>query len=197
MGSSHAKRIGRELKNIPNIEPVVNMGIPGATFLQLKWPKKETVQVGDKILLVPFGNDLQRARKVNGLWKIERYSPITEARYSELLKLLTEKLAEYPPSVCDKFVITNFYRYLGPRPDQNHFSGWLSLQKRYNRFLANLQTDNRTFVIKHQNIVSTYAEREKALKDWRFYSSLQYDGLHFADYSRIARNIHSFINIVA
>jgi hypothetical protein len=198
VGSSHARRIGVKLERIPRIEPVVNLGIPGAKFSNLKWPDKKDVKVGDKILVVPFGNDLQnhRARKEDGLWKIQKYSPISEERYSDLMEKLKVKLAEYPSSACDKFIVTNFYRFLGPKPQHNHFPGWFSSQKRYNRVFDSLETDSRTFVIRHQTIVSSFADREKALRNWLFYSQLQYDGIHFRDYDKIARNILDFIKIV-
>jgi hypothetical protein len=60
IGSSHAKRIAFELKNLnlaKNFE-IVDMARPGATFEKLCWPSKSQVNQGDLILFQGFGNDV-------------------------------------------------------------------------------------------------------------------------------------------
>ena len=178
-----------------NEHTVVNLGKSGAKFNQIVWPPASKVKPGDILIILPFGNELQKQRSkvVNRVWTIQNYDPISEAEFSNLMDKLKVKLMDYPDSLCDKYVVTNFYRCLGLPTQQVQHRGWLRLQISFNRMLKNKEASQffgaRTFIIPHQEIVTDKAPSRKVSKSWVLYSKLQYDGIHFKDYRLIAKRI--------
>jgi hypothetical protein len=196
IGSSHAKRIGTKMARISGLGTnISNLGVPGAKFDQMVWPAIQDVQAGDILLVSPFGNELQKykCKRVGTVWKIQRYHPISKTEYLALIEKLKSKLAEYSDSLCDKYIVTNFYRCLGLPTDQFQHPGWLKLQRSFNKILENIGRDRSfgasTYIIKHQDIVDRERVGRILGKDWKRYADLQYDGIHFRNYSIIARQI--------
>ena len=202
IGSSHAKRLGYKMANLlGSVHTVVNLGKSGAKFNQIVWPQVSDVKPGDVFIVLPFGNELQkqRSRVVNRVWTIQNYDPISETEYSNLLDRLRAKLMEYPDSLCDKYIVTNFYRCLGLPTQQVQHPGWLRLQIQFNRILKSKEASQffgaRTFIIPHQDIVTDRAPSREVSKNWVFYSQLQYDGIHFKDYRIIANRILDIVRL--
>jgi hypothetical protein len=132
---------------------------------------------------------LPNGRGRAGHYHILDYQPITDDEYKVLVNELKEKISKYS---CKIVIVTNFYRYFCPC---HITSGWLGLQRRCNGELAALEDiERKIFVLKHFLLVDSHQSKRKASRDIEYYTSLQYDNLHFPDYHVIARNVCDFVS---
>jgi len=179
VGASHAARLGKVLPKttLPVDEDsnsqealaisVSNLGKPGRRFKELIWPEVGKVSQEDFLIVLPFGNDLQknRASFVNSpgnrfrFYHLEpaKYHPVSQEEYLKLIDRLIEKLNSYK---CHKIVITNFYRFINCRHCFNHYE-----------------------------ILEPQPSKKTACKNLKKYVAMQYDNVHFLSYAYLAESV--------
>ena len=207
VGASHAARLGKVLPRttLPVDEDsnsqealaisVSNLGKPGRRFRDLVWPDVSNVSEGDFLLVLPFGNDLQKNRasftnfpgRRFRFYHLEsaRYRPVSQEEYLELIDGLIAKLNSYR---CHKIVVTNFFRFINCRHCFN--PGWLSLQKKLNKILEQkLNELDSVFVIPHYEILEPQPSKKTACKNLKKYVAMQYDNVHFLSYTYLAESV--------
>ena len=193
IGSSHAHRIQLVLKGLPEYNTefnILSFAKGGAKFSNLVWPDLESIDPSDVVLVFPLGNDLLKNRhhikKQGRIFHLERFEPVEDIVFRTCLYLLEQKLSKCRAKIL---VVTSFYRHFCCR---NHtHQGWLGYQNLRNAQLFYIQdrVPNVT-VLNHKKLVS---DRNTELRDTVRYRELQYDSVHFRDYTPIARKILPYI----
>lgn len=192
VGASHGLRLAAQLEKIENFKSkyiLRSFCIRGKKFRDLPFPQTEKSSEQDILIVIPFGNDLQKSLvkfdKNDRKLHLTTYKPISEKEYDRLCEELYDKVVQFPGKVL---IITNFLRYLCC--EAHEYKGWVSLQKKFNSTLAaKFQSLKESVkIVDHYSLVDDQVGR-KTVKKVKHYRKLQSDSVHFKNYRIIAERI--------
>lgn len=185
VGASHGARLSDALKKLPTYGTEFTIKcfcVRGARFFRLKWP--ERIPASDKLIIIPFGNDVQpkdNVKFIRGVTHLTKFTPLGEAYWEKLFKGLSDRLAD---KSCTIRIIDNFYRYFCCSTHTH--SGWVGYQRSINKELKKRFHSERTKVVEHQRLVPLPYRKARKIAEYR---NLLRDSVHFQDYEPIAREI--------
>ncbi len=190
VGASIGFSVGLAMARLPGIGTeykIINLCKKGAKYSQFNWPAYSEVEESDRILIFPFGNDMQTGR-----WTREKtgdrtfhlldFVPQKESVLREYYADLTVRILRYK---CKFTIVTSFYRFLCPCHKHKNLVRHFRLANK--NVISEFKGLDNVTVLDHRSLVSEKVY--KAKRDLEFYISLLKDQVHFRDNNVIARRI--------
>ena len=192
VGASHAVRLRQALTLHTDNKrkyTVVSHAVPSKKYFDLIWPDFTTLEVGDVLVLILFGNDLFKNgyRKYENVFHLEHFAPNTDEYFNIRYLDLKNRLSQVPAGVEVK-IVSSFYRHFCCA--KHTHVGLLKYFNFRNRQLEQFKSEN-VMVLDHRYLV--HSSFRKA-KDTKIYRALQADAVHFRSYAYIAERILSTIS---
>ena len=196
VGASNGKEIFRSFlkyrKQVPNAVPKITFikshCVPGTKYPELIWPTASELGKDDVLLILPFGNELQKGKYIRDstpsrTFHLINFVPESDTVFADYMLDLQCRLMRYQ---CKILVINAFFRFLCGCHVHPKLIPYI--HRRNTELAKILKPLSNVTVLDHRTLVSEKIWKIK--RNPKLYMNLLRDSVHFKDNDVIARRIY-------